>query len=544
MVMGRASRAKRDRRETGDNRSRLFWEGQLEVPSAALRALWAHDHTSAAMTTLPGALTFGERPMIVTSAKSADDGRVEIRGQIAGKPLTLNLPRGAWQALLSGDPKVVEAAMVSDYQQRVANGEAEPIWAGADGFTRTWEFCARQEHLLSLAGSEQVLHARSALEDTLKTTPDETITGLASGADERLQELVHRHDLAEAAAQAARYEAELLKRQARLLADLREYVIEHRSETENSADPSASKPKAEPDGSTSAGISGPAAPGGVWIAEQNLAALRSAVPIVFDPLLSPQEAQIDELADLRLPFDELLLDFLSPTGMTLPVVSLSGRDTWCGLVCASVRRDVDGTVWIWPTVTTMSSARADDEQIPDEMIVGCVRIGAPAAPPAGIHAVEPLADHPLPDHVQVWMWDQFVSSVVIAGIWVLAPALHAIGALKLLEAVNITLDRAHSRAIRRQAQREHQPLALRVQVASHVGGRSRSTNGDVRWSHRWTVRGHYKHFGEHTRLAQSAPWRVVEDAEHGRHVKVWCPPHIKGPEGRPLVQKAREKRAS
>lgn len=109
-----------------------------------------------------------------------------------------------------------------------------------------------------------------------------------------------------------------------------------------------------------------------------------------------------------------------------------------------------------------------------------------------------------------------------------------------MDAVNVVLDDTPApRALRRQAQRQDGQVPLYVQVRRTREARSSMSGRRAEWRQRRMVRGHWKHFKEHTRLAQANPHRIVGDARHGRCVKVWCPPHIKGPEDKPLVHKTR-----
>ena len=58
------------------------------------------------------------------------------------------------------------------------------------------------------------------------------------------------------------------------------------------------------------------------------------------------------------------------------------------------------------------------------------------------------------------------------------------------------------------------------------------------WSHRWEVRGHFKHFTSGV-MFDGHEDRQIRNADGDLSVRIWCPPHIKGPEGKPLIPKAR-----
>jgi hypothetical protein len=67
---------------------------------------------------------------------------------------------------------------------------------------------------------------------------------------------------------------------------------------------------------------------------------------------------------------------------------------------------------------------------------------------------------------------------------------------------------------------------------------------DIDWSHRWEVRGHFKHMGPDTREYKAAernrPEKIIDVSGRGLCVRKWCPPFIKGPEDKPFVPKLRK----
>jgi hypothetical protein len=58
------------------------------------------------------------------------------------------------------------------------------------------------------------------------------------------------------------------------------------------------------------------------------------------------------------------------------------------------------------------------------------------------------------------------------------------------------------------------------------------------WSHRWEVRGHFKHFRRGAVYEKNVE-RRVHTADGDEFVRIWCPPFVKGPEDKPLVPKLR-----
>lgn len=58
------------------------------------------------------------------------------------------------------------------------------------------------------------------------------------------------------------------------------------------------------------------------------------------------------------------------------------------------------------------------------------------------------------------------------------------------------------------------------------------------WSHRWEVRGHFKHFRKGP-VFERHPERRITTHIGDEFVRIWCPPHVKGPQDKPLVPKLR-----
>lgn len=61
---------------------------------------------------------------------------------------------------------------------------------------------------------------------------------------------------------------------------------------------------------------------------------------------------------------------------------------------------------------------------------------------------------------------------------------------------------------------------------------------EIARSHRWEVRGHFKHFRRGSTFDKNVDHRV-RTADGDEFVRIWCPPHVKGPEDKPLVPKIR-----
>lgn len=270
------------------------------------------------------------------------------------------------------------------------------------------------------------------------------------------------------------------------------------------------------------------------LANDHIAHMAKATPVVFDPLASP-EPSIESLVGLGLPFPVVVTDFLAPGGMSLPVQAMKSNGWWVGLIAATVSQGEEGgPVDVWPTVTTLRSNDKDNAQQPKEMMFGRIRFGGPLPP-----APEGLIHVSLEDS-DAWVVD-IEDPYVWAMLWLRAPALAAISALRILDAVNVELiDVPMSRPVRRRAEREGVKPALYVDVRTSAGqAGGTSAHGTIEWTQRWTVRGHWKHFGEHTAVARRHPSRVIDVPGRGRCVKVWCPPFIKGPADKPLVLKTR-----
>lgn len=116
--------------------------------------------------------------------------------------------------------------------------------------------------------------------------------------------------------------------------------------------------------------------------------------------------------------------------------------------------------------------------------------------------------------------------------------------LQFMESANVELDDTPvSRQVRRYAARKNVPIASTVTVRSPRHRTRADVTEHVEFSHRFEVRGHYKHYGPDTRLFRATerdrPHKVLEHPTRGRVVRIWCPDFVKGPEDKPLVPKVR-----
>jgi hypothetical protein len=121
-----------------------------------------------------------------------------------------------------------------------------------------------------------------------------------------------------------------------------------------------------------------------------------------------------------------------------------------------------------------------------------------------------------------------------------AGTVRALRAMYLLESSNVEL----------VERTEALPRAHRAHGIPHydvsIRQNNRRTKGDpsgqhIDYSHRFEVRGHFKHFGPDTRLFQaSGPAKVLDLPDRGACVRLWCPPFVKGPADKPLIPKRRK----
>jgi hypothetical protein len=77
-----------------------------------------------------------------------------------------------------------------------------------------------------------------------------------------------------------------------------------------------------------------------------------------------------------------------------------------------------------------------------------------------------------------------------------------------------------------------------VRSSTRYGVSAPTSTRTVEWTHRWTVRGHKRHFAKGP-IFDNHPERRRVSEKRGEHMVVWCPPFIKGPRDKPLRLKAR-----
>jgi hypothetical protein len=112
------------------------------------------------------------------------------------------------------------------------------------------------------------------------------------------------------------------------------------------------------------------------------------------------------------------------------------------------------------------------------------------------------------------------------------------GAIVFLESANVEL--VDSVALPRGHQAHgvpHYEVVVRQATKRHVYGEDHQPVAQE-WSHRWEVRGHFKHFRKGPTFDKNAD-RQITTADGDRYVRIWCPPHVKGPADKPLLPKVR-----
>lgn len=119
-------------------------------------------------------------------------------------------------------------------------------------------------------------------------------------------------------------------------------------------------------------------------------------------------------------------------------------------------------------------------------------------------------------------------------------ALRAMRSLLLLECANIDLvDVAPAPPAHRAQGRPGYEIVIRQNPRRYIS----DNEVTVDWSHRWEVRGHFKHHGPDTPVFRATerrnPSKIIDHPVRGRCVRFWCPPFVKGPENKPLIPKVR-----
>lgn len=147
-----------------------------------------------------------------------------------------------------------------------------------------------------------------------------------------------------------------------------------------------------------------------------------------------------------------------------------------------------------------------------------------------------MTDIPGPEEV----WEHKDSEVVG-----LHQTLNNLKVIRFLQSANVDLETTPvTRQVRRQAERKGYNISSRVYVRSPRHPRNPIVSGDhINFSHRFEVRGHYKHYSTDTRLFKATkrdqPHKIMNHPTRGEVVRIWCPNFVKGPEDKPLVPKTR-----
>jgi len=133
--------------------------------------------------------------------------------------------------------------------------------------------------------------------------------------------------------------------------------------------------------------------------------------------------------------------------------------------------------------------------------------------------------------------DQQVENMIRKGVKIACEAAY------FLESYNVELvEQEVTRQVRRNAERHDKKISMVVHVRLPKQRKKPvARNGEEReFSHRFEVRGHYKHFPQGTRMADSIPEeKLTHVPGRGLCRKVWCPPFVKGPTDKPLIPKIR-----
>jgi hypothetical protein len=108
----------------------------------------------------------------------------------------------------------------------------------------------------------------------------------------------------------------------------------------------------------------------------------------------------------------------------------------------------------------------------------------------------------------------------------------ALRALFLLESVNVRLVEGKPAG---PGHRGNGVPSFEVVIREPTRSEHDPSAQTVDWSHRWEVRGHFKHFRKGPVYKANPDRRIEVDGDS--YVRVWCPPYIKGPPDKPLVPK-------
>ena len=229
----------------------------------------------------------------------------------------------------------------------------------------------------------------------------------------------------------------------------------------------------------------------------------------------------EEFAALRLPFESVFLDF---GGMDIAGI-LGGGHLWGVIFKADdgVSFNADGVHTIaYPFVTR----------------------------PGGLASVLPIAlsSQRVPGKTLAIVSESGFEGVrgeeiaEMGGLHLADGVERGVAALRWLESVNVSLQpmRLTGKAQKRAA-RKGQQIPLTVTVRQPKQTSKRDPSGErANYSHRFEVRGHYMHFSHGPIFDATEPANICDVPGIGPCRRVWCPPHVKGPQDRPLVVKRRE----
>lgn len=233
-----------------------------------------------------------------------------------------------------------------------------------------------------------------------------------------------------------------------------------------------------------------------------------ALPRLVQPD-EPDEAQrlAEWFEGLRLPFPAMFLDL---GGAVLPGL------TDCGAAGVLALEDEEGVMC---TPFALTAGRVQPIPLSMACYEGSIRT---------LWMVDP--HHSLKGDV--------VDGLKTAAFWCTERAIAVLG---WLESVNVHVVETPLKPKQRKRElAKGRQIALTVQVQQPRRRASAKGEGTRDFSHRFEVRGHYMHFPEGTRLADSDPTKLSFVPGRGFVRKVWCPPHVKGPTDKPLVPKVRQ----
>lgn len=281
-------------------------------------------------------------------------------------------------------------------------------------------------------------------------------------------------------------------------------------------------------------------------ADQAAQALDQARVVLVDPeqvTVLPDLDDSDEIAlaqQAHAPFPVTYFDFAGASGTGIDAVSASdfdGQPARSRLVGAMVLSERD-TLRVLP-VLKHPDALPDGMDVNIPAVVTFPRDGQPPRAKSRFEVVRltdtkslvPSVAGDDPEFLRV-----LESAVAFA-----EPALKV---LMLLESANVLVEprRLGPRNLRRVEQGERRPpyvIAIQQrQIAASP--ESSSTDPGRRLSVRFEVRGFYRHYGPDTPIGRSSADKLREVPGRGRCVRVWTPPHVRGPADQPLTIRVRK----